>query len=943
MVILHKDNNSNYSTLMTQPQYIQVTTLPTASVDNLGKVLQYIGADTSTLEHCHFYECVFNSPNYEWQKVDVSDNEIIQYAVVPVASANNVGRIIQYVGTTTSNYIKGYFYQCVEDSSTNSSTYSWAQTDVQPGADGVLTMSKADFDTAKTAGTLPHNRTIIIPDDNGDVTNQIWIGTTAEHTAAETADTLPYNAIIGITENDGSGIKWYSRDDEGTEELFGSGGSATRELKEITTANDFRIASGAYSFVTASAVTITLADASTITIPANTIGFFDISETDETLNDYTGIIQYKANDRDKIIYFNSTSFTLPSTDNVEIDDTTASTTSTYSSSKIETVIGSSRASQMTGATSYQDGKAGLATQPKAGDNQKFLCGDGRYHTIYAANTGSTIVVVTDEPTLYGRPVTLTAGSTTLNGTFSSTGECTFNNLALYGAVQIASEDINGNPARGSTNITYFGTYVVGIGFNFATIKFTSTDISLVGESVAIYLGNNLVAETSLSLINGHLEAICYVEQLGTYRAIAKTTEGTARASVTVTSLKQTFTSELIIADIYGFIIDQNDSNPATCVKPYDLNDYDVINRNYTPAHMDFTNDSFDYGSWSALATCDRDSVFFAPKPCMLNYDGTVAYYLDPNDYTMKIDGTASDVADMTYDGNVMVEFPTIWFKRWTNNKKIYCLISNKQLDSDFHAWAHHDISGNVLDYIYISAFFGSVDNSKMRSIAGVQPSSALTRNYEVSYAINNNVAGNQAEGWYILHKSEYTMIIDLLILIGMNTNSQAVYGDGSQTVQLNGSLNNSGIFYGDNQGNCATKVFGIEGLWGCLGMSVSGWISGVPQKAKMTYGQEDNTTNTGFNFDGTGYKEISNASMASGDSQFIKEMEYNEYGYFPILGGGSSSTYYCDAISYSSGGAYPIVGWGGNSGLFAGYFKEGSSVSYGMFATRLTYKSIASP
>jgi hypothetical protein len=51
---------------------------------------------------------------------------------------------------------------------------------------------------------------------------------------------------------------------------------------------------------------------------------------------------------------------------------------------------------------------------------------------------------------------------------------------------------------------------------------------------------------------------------------------------------------------------------------------------------------------------------------MLKYDGTVDYYLDPNDYSKKLDGTASDVADPTYAGNAMMEWgrdgKIIWYK-----------------------------------------------------------------------------------------------------------------------------------------------------------------------------------------------------------------------------------------------------------------------------------------
>lgn len=742
-----------------------------------------------------------------------------------------------------------------------------------------------------------------------------------------------------------------------------SGGESTpREEKVIATAPDFRTAGqGSYSFKTSTAVTITLSDANTITIPANTQGLFDIGETDTTLNDYIGVIQYTYNGYEKIIYFNSTVFYMPTTDSVQIDDTTVSSATTYSSAKIETVIGTSKAAQMTGATAYQDGKEGLATKPVAGDNQKALFGDGKYHTIYTANTGSTVVIVTDETSLYGRAVTLTAGSVTLTGTMSNTGECTFSNLAVYGAVQISCTDSEGNIAMGSTNITYFGTYVVGIGFNFATIKFTSTDISLAGTPVAIYLGNTLVAETSLSLVSGSLEARCYVEQLGTYKAIAETLGGTARASVTVSALKQTYTAELVVADIYGFVIDHTDSNPATCVKPYDLTDYEVLNTSFTPAYMDFTNDRFVWGSWTG-------NEFFFPKPCMLGYDGDVDYYLDPDDFTKKADGTASDVADMSYNGNVMVEFPTIYFKRWQIDNKSYCLIANKQLDSDFHAWAHHDKNGKILPYIYLSVYKGSYDGVKTRSISGIEYHnqnqltlnkiiSHTTRQQEMNFAQNNNTISEQGEGWYIRHKAEWDMVNDLLLLIGMNTNTQTTFGRGRDTgyssttntgISTTGLLNNKGMFWGTNDGSIGVKVFGVENWWGNLWDSTAGWVNDHGnQKVKMTYGQEDGSTVTGYNLDGTGYIAISNSTPSGSNGGYVNKYKRNEFGLFPIETSGSSSTYLCDGLWFANGqNNFALVGGNSSDGtrcgaLFSILFYNNTNATWDT-GTSLTYKGIAS-
>ena len=105
--------------------------------------------------------------------------------------------------------------------------------------------------------------------------------------------------------------------------------------------------------------------------------------------------------------------------------------------------------------------------------------------------------------------------------------------------------------------------------------------------------------------------------------------------------------------VYGFHINGNDSNPDTMVTYL----RDAVGM--TPAHMDYANDVFDYGSWQ--------DAFFMPRPCMVKYDGTVDYYLDPNDYTKKADGTPSDIANTMYGGNAMME----WGQ---NGKKIWLAI-----------------------------------------------------------------------------------------------------------------------------------------------------------------------------------------------------------------------------------------------------------------------------
>lgn len=70
--------------------------------------------------------------------------------------------------------------------------------------------------------------------------------------------------------------------------------------------------------------------------------------------------------------------------------------------------------------------------------------------------------------------------------------------------------------------------------------------------------------------------------------------------------------------IFGFHIDPTKANASQAVSYL----ADAVGK--TPAAMGNT---FSYGDWA--------DAFFMPKPCMLRYDGTVAYYLDKSNYAYR--------------------------------------------------------------------------------------------------------------------------------------------------------------------------------------------------------------------------------------------------------------------------------------------------------------------
>lgn len=111
---------------------IQVTSLPTASAENLGAICQYTGASTASLIKGYFYECVRKGSTYSWEQRNVQPGSG-QIDVMPAPSAERLGEVIQYTGSEPG-FINGYFYVCVADKTTTPTTYRWEQKFVQPSS-----------------------------------------------------------------------------------------------------------------------------------------------------------------------------------------------------------------------------------------------------------------------------------------------------------------------------------------------------------------------------------------------------------------------------------------------------------------------------------------------------------------------------------------------------------------------------------------------------------------------------------------------------------------------------------------------------------------------------------------------------------------------------------------------------------------------------------------
>lgn len=363
--------------------------------------------------------------------------------------------------------------------------------------------------------------------------------------------------------------------------------------------------------------------------------------------------------------------------------------------------------------------------------------------------------------------------------------------------------------------------------------------------------------------------------------------------------------------LFGYDLVKSTSSPSGRVSYPD----DVDNANFTPAKMNFGG-SFSYGDWN-FAPGEK----FMPRPCMLTYAGVVDHYLNPNDYTQKAEGGASKVADTSFGGNAMMEWPKIYTKRWEEGGVYHFRCSDTPQDESWECWSNYDRLNNQIDHFYTPIYFGSNVSSKLRSISGQANMVSQNATTEINYAKANG------SDWYTEVLADRLLIQDLLVMMGKSTDVQTVFGSGrsssSNSSAVNtGTMNSRGMFWGSNNGTDGVKVFGMEHFWGNLWRRTAGWMNvNGTQKVKLTRGTKDGSTVSDYNTDGNGYKTVSGATPSGSSGGYINSMKTEGFGRIPITASGSSSTFEADGLYYSNSGTmYAIVGGSWDNDLQCGPF-----------------------
>lgn len=390
--------------------------------------------------------------------------------------------------------------------------------------------------------------------------------------------------------------------------------------------------------------------------------------------------------------------------------------------------------------------------------------------------------------------------------------------------------------------------------------------------------------------------------------------------------------------LFGYDLVKATSSPSGRVTYPD----DVDNAGFTPAAMNFSTSKFNYGSWN-FAPGEK----FMPRPCMLTYAGVVDEYLNPNDYTKNTENLPSQAANVSFNGNAMMEWPKIFTKRWEENGVYHFRCSDTPQDDTWECWSNYDRLNNQIDHFYTPIYFGSKDSSnRLRSISGAANSVSTTADVEINYAKANGA------DWYIEVLADRLLLQDLLVMMAKTTECQTAFGYGrckttNRDAISNGTMNTRGMFWGDDDQTSGVKVFGMENWWGNLWRRTAGYVNdnGV-QVVKLTRGTKDGSTAADYNTDGTGYIEIVGATPTGTSGGYIKTMKTEAFGRLPVDASGSSSTFEADGLWFNNSQVnYALFGGHWAHGLLVGPFAAGmynaASDSHSSYGAALSCKPLA--
>lgn len=250
--------------------------------------------------------------------------------------------------------------------------------------------------------------------------------------------------------------------------------------------------------------------------------------------------------------------------------------------------------------------------------------------------------------------------------------------------------------------------------------------------------------------------------------------------------------------IFGFIEHCDTLDPATRIE------YIGANKNFSAIAIDKSTGAFSLNDWESFPWLVDN------KPWMVNRDGTGDYPLNENDYTKKLDGSASDVANTSYAGAGAFS----WARKIYKHE--HMIGNDRYVMFSFARRPGYTANGFVVgdeerDGAWIPMFYPVNYSGQYKSLATGWPDAGIGTDaqWQRISAIGTNAR--------FLGGSLVETLVDLMILFSKTSNLQAAYGNGNNSGYVNDSAQHYGMlenavigggqFYGTSDGKSLNKVF----------------------------------------------------------------------------------------------------------------------------------------
>lgn len=305
--------------------------------------------------------------------------------------------------------------------------------------------------------------------------------------------------------------------------------------------------------------------------------------------------------------------------------------------------------------------------------------------------------------------------------------------------------------------------------------------------------------------------------------------------------------------VYGVRIDLNNQDPQKGVERID-----------------------DASSFTSYLDFNNVFPFNQIRPCVFK-NGVVQYYLNPNNFNLKENGEPSNIGDFL-TGDVMVEFPRIYWNLERDSNYQYVRYSEGKANSNFQALAHQD--GPVLkDKLYISAYASSDDGlNRLRSVSG----KVADKNKALSYYRTNSM--NNGLDYGVMNYYQLLMLQVLYLVQFADRNTLNHFSPGT-FVDTAGTLNASGMTVMKPTSG-PVKYLGLEQILTSILLKLDGFYMDSVSRVLLS------TEYSKYNDTGAGYEDT-NFPLYMGSFNYTKDIiGNNKGGFLPRNGEGSSSTWY---------------------------------------------------